>query len=299
MSMFKRPLNIGIDISDLKLRVVALRKNYRRLELSSFGEVNLPPGVITSGVIQQPEALVTALKQLGKHIKGGRTQVVRAGLPEQQSFITSLRIGDMSKDEVLRQAIKNLPFEKDQMYYDISLQKAHKVASIAAGRKEFVDSFITILETANFRLVGLHVEADAITQALFALQDNHTGKMIMDIGMARTTVVFYLHSSVYFSTSYPSVVEGTSINQQNLTAVLQQIVNFYAEHYLQEAKLEKIILCGSGAYVDNISQFISQLTTIPTELGNPFQRLRMNHLAKKMERPLAYTTAIGLALETK
>ncbi len=295
--MFKNPLSIGIDISDYKLRIVSLHKKYRRLELASFDEVNLESGVLVNGIIQKPDELVNALKVLGRHVKGSRIKVVRAGLPEQQSFITSAKIGTLSKDEVIHEAIKNIPFEKDQMYYDVTIQKAHKIASIAAGRKEFVDTFIKTLEQADYHLIGLHVEADAIAQALFTAQGNHTGKLVIDIGLARTTVIFYIHSSVFFTTSYPSVIDNSGLNQQNLTAVLQQILSFYSEHYLDQANLEKIVLCGSGAYIDNIAPIINQISTIPTELGNPFSGLRINHVAKKMQHPLAYTTAIGLALE--
>lgn len=295
--MFKNPLSIGIDISDYKLRIVELRKKFRRLELASFDVVDLEPGVLVNGIIQKPEMLVKALKTLGRHLKGSHIKLVRAGLPEQQSFITSTRIGTLVKDEVIHEAIKNIPFEKDQMYYDVSIQKVHKVASIAAGRKEFVDTFIKILEQADYHLVGLHVEADAIAQALFSGQGNHTGKLVIDIGLARTTVIFYMHSSVFFTTSYPSVINDGIINQQNLASVLQQILNFYSEHYLAEATLEKIVLCGSGAYIDKVATYINQLTTIPTELGNPFSGLRLNHVSKKMQKPLTYATAIGLALE--
>lgn len=295
--MFKNPLSIGIDISDYKLRIVELRKKYRRLELASFDEVDLEPGVLVNGIIQKPEMLVKALKTLGRHLKGSHIKLARAGLPEQQSFTTSTRIGTLAKDDIIREAVKNIPFEKDQMYYDVSIQKTHKVASIAAGRKEFVDIFISTLEQADYHLVGLYVEAEAIVQALFSGLGNHTGKLVIDIGLARTTVIFYIHSSVFFTTSYPSVIDNGIINQQNLAAVLQQILNFYSEHYLAEATLEKIVLCGSGAYIDNVTTYISQLTSIPTELGNPFNGLRLNHVSKKMQKPLSYTTAIGLALE--
>lgn len=295
--MFKNPLSIGIDISDYRLRIVELRKKFRRLELASFDEVVLEPGVLVNGIIQKPEMLVKALKTLGRHLKGSHIKLVRAGLPEQQSFITSTRIGTLAKDEVIREAVKNIPFEKDQMYYDVSIQKIHKVASIAAGRKEFIDTFISTLEQADYHLVGLYVEADAIAQALFSGQGNHTGKLVIDIGLARTTVIFYMHSSVFFTTSYPSVINDGIINQQNLASVLQQILIFYNEHYLAEATLEKIVLCGSGAYIDNTATYINQLTTIPTELGNPFSGLRLNHVSKKMQKPLTYATAIGLALE--
>lgn len=296
--MFNPPQTVGIDISDFKLRIVALRKNYRKLELSSFGEVDLPAGIITNGIIKQPDALVVALKTLAKNLKSGwlKNKQVNVGLPEQQSFIATLAVGELSKDEITKEAIKNLPFSKEDMYFDVEINRIHKTSTIAAGRKEYIDTFISTIERASFQIAGLQIEADAISKALFSNPETHSGCIVLDLGSARTTVIFYIHSSVYFTTSYPSVLNGNSIDQNNLQAVVQQIIGFYQEHFEQKSKLINILLCGSGAYVENISPYITQLTGIETALGNPFSSLRENHLSKKMARPLTYATAIGLAL---
>ncbi len=293
-------LNIGIDISDYRLRLVALRSSYRRLNLVSFNEVDLPSGIMVNGVIQQPEQMVEALKSLLKSIKGGRiTQhAVRAGLPEQQSFFVTVPTTSIEREDIEREAIKNIPFKRDEMYFDTKLSKNKKTITIAAGKKEFVDQYIEVLEQAGLHLTGLTSETDAISHALFKGHNtNGVGHIIMDIGYARTTVIFYIRGEVYFTTSYPSIIEVTGINQKNLTAVVQQIIYFYQSHYAEYAQIENIILCGSGAYTAGITEMITKFSDVRTQLGDPFSNLKINRLAKKIKYPLAYSTAIGLALE--
>lgn len=290
-------ITLGLDISDYKLRLAVLRYGYRKPELRAFSEVELAPGIIVNGVIQQPQPLILALKQLIKQAKGKRfrERTVRVGLPEQQSFITTLAAGNMSLEQLNKEAIRNIPFQESEMYYDEFSNPNRQTVTIAAGRKEFIDHYLTILESANFKPVGLYVEAHALTKALCPPHST-TSTMIIDLGLARSTILFYLQEAVYFTTSYPSVIDAQGVNQDNLRAVLEQMLHYYEAHYSKMSPLQQIVLCGSGAHVPNIPEFIAAMCQIPTQLGNPIQALRAVRLNKKLPNPLGFSTAIGLAL---
>ena len=183
------------------------------------------------------------------------------------------------------------------MYYDVEIIRPQRTAVIAAGKKEFIDEFVSVLEGANFRPIGLYVEALAITKALLSgKEDDERGIIVVDLGLARTTVIFHMNSSVHFTTSYPSVLQDGAVNQDHLSAALQQVVQYYQSHFQDKAELVQIVLCGSGAYIANITDSISTITGVETVQGDPFQALQENHLSNKMEQPLVYTTAIGLTL---
>ncbi|MFA5995704.1 MAG: pilus assembly protein PilM [Patescibacteria group bacterium] len=290
-------ISLGLDISDYKLRLVALKYGYRKPELSAFSEVELTPGVLVNGSIQQPEQLIIALKQLLKHIKGRyiHERNVKVGLPEQHSFITTIPADDLSKEQLTQEALHHIPFKESEMYYDIQVNRAHHIATIAAGRNAFIDTYLTLLEAADFHSIGLYVEAYAMTKALC---NNHVtgGAMIIDLGLARTTITFYLNQTVYFTTSYPSVIATQGVNETNLAGVITQMVSYYQEHFQKITQLQNIYLCGSGAYMPNITNLIAKYSAISTKLGDPFITLRSKRFYNKLPNPLAYTTAIGLAL---
>ncbi len=288
---------IGIDISDYKLRLAALRYGYRKPELRAFGEVELQPGIITTGTIQQPQPLIAALKQLMKHVVGSklRNHTVRIGLPEQHSFMTTLAFNNATTEEIKKEAIRSIPFQEDEMYYDLYTNDRYQTVTIAAGRKDFIDRYLTVLEAAEYKPIGLYVEAHALTRALCP-DHNNGGVMIIDLGLARSTVVFYLEGAVYFTTSYPSVIDAQGLSQTHLQGAVEQMLRYYQDHYAKIDSLQQIILCGSGAHLPNVSEFIKTISQVPTSLGNPLQTLRSVRINKKIPNPLGFSTAIGLAL---
>ena len=193
--------------------------------------------------------------------------------------------------------MKNIPYEPEEMYYEVEPEKTQGTAMVAAGRKDYVDTIIALLEQAGLRPIGLHIEAIALRTALLPASQKirNQGWMLIDIGLARTTVVFIVNGSIYFTTSYPSIVNQGTLQQENLYAALQQVVGYYYNHFAQRTPLNGILLCGSGAYIPNIAETITEYTKIPTQLGDVFQVIGSKG-NKGMDRPLSYTTAFGLAL---
>lgn len=299
MNSLLHQTTIGIDISDYKLRLLALRTSYHKPQIYGFNEIDLTAGIMVNGTIQQPEQFVTALRQLMKHhaVLLLQNPAIHVGVPEQQSFITAIPLRSGDKTTLTNDALSTIPFEPTEMYYDIQILKATRTIEIAAGRKQFIDDYLKLLDQADVRPVGLHVEVQGLANALLKSPTLSSGKIIIDLGLARTTVVFSLHNSIYFTTTYPSVLKsGSMIHEDHLQNVLKQIMSFYEEHYQKIDTLAEYILCGSGAYEPDVAKFISTITGLNAHLGNPFQAIHQNHISKKITHPLAYTTAIGLAL---
>ena len=90
--------------------------------------------------------------------------------------------------------------------------------------------------------------------------------------------------------------------------------NFYKEHRHKESKypadITKIILCGGGANLNGLTQYLSSRLKIPVSLGNPWvniisqidnsKKINKTYLKKILAIPyqdsLAYATALGLAI---
>ena len=97
-----------------------------------------------------------------------------------------------------------------------------------------------------------------------------------------------------------------------LTDLLQQIKNYITyykthpsfKHFSNNHKeIEKILLCGGGANLKGLSELLSIELKVPVELGNSLINISPNTKKKMpkafLEKSLAYTTAIGLALRGK
>lgn len=90
----------------------------------------------------------------------------------------------------------------------------------------------------------------------------------------------------------------------DLASQIKKYISFYHGHSSHElsfadGKIEKIILCGGGANLKGLKDFLAKELRIPVELGNPLVNiLPEKHNAETIpqEKLLSFTTALGLAL---
>jgi len=94
----------------------------------------------------------------------------------------------------------------------------------------------------------------------------------------------------------------------NLADEIKKYLAFYHSHASHEhltpdnnpQKVQKIIICGGGANLKGLVDFLSLRLRIPIELGNPWVNILPPFLKKlpslPYEKSLAFTTALGLAL---
>src|SRR3989338_402730 len=92
----------GLDISDLSVKAVQLKKKKGGFFLSSFGEFQVPAGVIDRGQIKEEKELADILKRIRNEVHGTKIQTpcVVASLPEEQAFLQIIQLPRMSKDEL-------------------------------------------------------------------------------------------------------------------------------------------------------------------------------------------------------
>ena len=91
----------------------------------------------------------------------------------------------------------------------------------------------------------------------------------------------------------------------DLTVQIQKYIVFHKEHAIphehgSEGDIFKIMLCGGGANLEGLPQFLSERLKIPVVCGNPWVNILKSPLKEVPElsykESLAYATALGLAL---
>lgn len=351
-----KPEAFGLDISDLSLKIVKLKKRGKIFDLASFGEQPIKPGIIKKGEIKKEEDLIKIIKDALPRVKGQpiKTKYVVASLPEEKAFLQVIQMPKMPEEDlksaVVYEAENYIPLPIEEVYLDSQIilpvvnRLDHFDILIAALPKKTVDPYVACLKKADLKPLALEIESLVIARALIKGEMTTSPVLLIDLGATRTGFIVFSGHSLRFTFSIPVSSRGFSeiiskalkVNLTEaeklkikcglekkagggkvfealipaLTDLVQQIkrcLSFYRTHASHEhlppdgKEVEKILLCGGGANLKGLPEFLSLQLKIPVELGNPWINILPESQKEVPELPfeksLAYTTALGLALK--
>jgi type IV pilus assembly protein PilM len=207
------PEAFGLDISDLSLKLVKLKRRKKKYQIECYGEISLPKGIIKRGEIKKPDDLAEAIKQLIKETKSLKTRYVIASLPEEKSFVQVITMPEMTKEEIKKavqyEAENYIPFPIDKVYLDsqvvpsVKRERKNLEVLLVALPKTTVDPYLYALKKANLKPIALEVESQSIARALIKNQTSLLPYLLMDIGATRTTFILFGGKSIRFTASIP------------------------------------------------------------------------------------------------
>lgn len=168
----------GLDMNDLSLKIVKLKKKRRGFVLTSFNEEKIAPSMIEDGVIKDEAALAKIIKSAYDTVKGKKlkTKYVVASLPEEKSFLQVIQMPKMNGEElklaVPLEAENYIPMPIEEVYLDFQVIcpiKNHfdnTEVLIVAMPKKIVDSYVSCFKKAGLTPIILEAESEAIARAL-------------------------------------------------------------------------------------------------------------------------------------
>jgi type IV pilus assembly protein PilM len=188
---------IGLDIGSSSIRAVEVRRGKDEYSLTNFGQVPLPPGTVTGGVVQDSAAVTSALKQLWAACKFG-TKHVSLGVTNPQLVVREMSISNLPAKE-MRQA---LPFQvKDALPLAVerSLLDFHPLEEpgdnptvrglLIAMPKDAVLTTVEAVQRAGLHVAGVDLASFALLRAASRLDAQV--EAIVDIGAEVTSVVVH------------------------------------------------------------------------------------------------------------
>lgn len=207
---------------------------------------------------------------------------------------------------------------------------------LAAAPKKIVDPYTYLLNIAGLVPLAFEVEALPITRAIINRQKDLSmqSRGILDLGATRSSFIIFDHGTIQFSLSLPisgiQITEkiqkalslefseaekikrecglqkdkcGEKIHQaleeilNDLTEKIFQAIQFYKIHFPEKNKLTGIRICGGGANLPALENFLSAKLKIKIRKANPWVNIYpKGQEPMSLDESLSYTTAIGLAL---
>lgn len=236
----------GLDISDLSLKLVQLKKTRDKIKIQALGKIDLPAGYFNNGEIKNQPGVIKYVEKLLSNPQYGKVRGSEAiaCLPEIKTFIKLIEIPKISenKNQTIESELeKHVPMPISEIYYDWQLIKddsEKQLILIGAAPKKTVDSYTGLIDKAKLSIVALEIEPVAIARSLLVEEGfNFKGKGgknygIIDIGANRSNLTFYSQNTVLFSLSIP--LSGKKITEK-IARSLQ----------IEELQAEKAkIICG-------------------------------------------------------
>jgi type IV pilus assembly protein PilM len=210
-----KPEAFGLDISDLSLKIIKLKKKRDFLSLTSFGEVEIPPGIISSGEIKNEDTLAKVIREALKKTRKGKlkTKYVAVSLPEEKTFLQIIQLPRMSaedlKSAVIYEAENYVPLPIEEVYLDSQIISPvfnhldHLDVLIVALPRKIIDPYISALKKAGLIPLILEIESMAIARALIKNEVSPFPVLLIDLGATRTSFIIYSGYSLRFTCSIP------------------------------------------------------------------------------------------------
>ncbi|HET6529834.1 MAG TPA: type IV pilus assembly protein PilM [Actinoplanes sp.] len=188
---------IGLDIGSSSIRAVEVRRGKDEHALTNFGQVPLPPGTVQAGIVQDPVAVTSALKQLWAACKFD-TKKVMLGVTNPQLVVREVSVSNLPAKEMR----KSLPFQVRDMLplaVERSVLDFHPLEEpgdnptvrglLIAMPKEAVMTTVQAVEKAGLHVVGVDLASFAALRAASRLDAQV--EAIVDIGAEVTSVVVH------------------------------------------------------------------------------------------------------------
>jgi type IV pilus assembly protein PilM len=189
--------SIGLDIGSSSIRAVEVRRTKDEYSLSNFGQIPLAPGTMHGGVVQDPVAVTSALKQLWATSRFATKNVV-LGVTNPQLVVREMAVSNLPA-KAMRQS---LPFQvKDAL--PLAVEKAlldfypleepgdspTVRGLLIAMPRDAVMAMVTAVERAGLHVKGVDLDAFALLRAASRLDAQV--EAIVDIGLDVTSLVVH------------------------------------------------------------------------------------------------------------
>jgi len=232
----------GLDISDLSLKFLMLKKRGKKFSIVSFGESQIEPRIIEGGEVKDEEKLAKIIKEATKKVK---TKYVVACLPEEKAFLQVIKMPIMSEEDlksaIVFEAENYIPLPVNEVYLDCEVvppvynHLKHLDVLLAAIPKKIVDPYLRVLKKAGLKPVAFEIESLAIARALIKDQMTTYPVLIIDLGATRSSFIIFAGKSVRFTTSIPvSGIHFTELIAKNLKISFEKAEKLKIIHGLKE-----------------------------------------------------------------
>ncbi len=207
--MFGSNKAIGLDVSDTTIEVIEIqKKGSRDFEALSLGRVELEPGVVEYGRIENEEKLKKAVFRVFNRAKPNPIEPVNVifGLPESQVYTHFFYLKEQDKDKkreeaIMAQLIKHVPLNKDDVVYTYKQFQAKdqdQAVLVLAASRAVVSQWRNFFAKIGLRMERFDIETLAAFRPLYQKSISEP-VCVVDMGAKSTSIAVFDHHGLFYS----------------------------------------------------------------------------------------------------
>jgi type IV pilus assembly protein PilM len=232
MSLFSEANSpIGLDISDLSIKLVQLKRTGKKIKIQALGKVDLPRGLLENDEVVNQKELAKIIRKLIAHPDFGKVTGREAAicLGEGKTFLKIVEIDKQASDK--NKAVKNalekhIPLPIDDLFFDWQIigDSGHShLVLIGAAPKKLVNDHLELLKESRLMASAVETEPISICRCLLESENpsfrgtSRKNSAIIDIGATDASLTFYSKNTILFSVNLP--VSGEEVTKKIATAL--------------------------------------------------------------------------------
>ncbi|MDD5528030.1 MAG: type IV pilus assembly protein PilM [Patescibacteria group bacterium] len=222
---------IGLDISDLSVKLVQLRKAGKKIKIQAWGKIDLPRGLLENGEIINQKELAKFIRKLISHPDHGKVTANEAVicLPEGKTFLKIVEIDKQIQDKnaaIKNELGKHVPLPIEELYFDSQIigdSGRSQLVLIGAAPKKLIDGHLALLAESRLSASAVETEPVSVCRCLLDAENpkyrgaGRNNSAIIDIGATDASLTFYSKNTILFSVNLP--VSGEEITKKIAAAL--------------------------------------------------------------------------------
>ncbi len=337
--MAKKIPVVGLDVGSRTLKLCKIEDSKKGNKVTKLGMRDIPPGLIEEGMIKDSSGVAEGIKQLFKAYKV-KEKNVALSIGGYSIIVKTISLQNMPEKELQEtihfEAEQYIPFDISDVNLDFQIlgddpdNPNQMNVLLVAAKKEIVNDYVKLIQTAGLNPVIIDVDAFAlqnIYEANYDIDDNDNVALI-DIGVTKTTLnilkgnasvlirdislgcgqinqklMSQIGCSLEEAEQLYSSEEGKSPEAEEVVVSvatdwcveIRRVLDYFYSTYPSD-QVQKIVLAGGGANIKQFQKFLHDEASIDVEVINPFAKLGVSGLDSYEIERIGSQAAICLGL---